>query len=80
MRFVFAYTNKDVDALNAELRQVRSERGELAGPDVRFEPKHGPGDFAPGDRVQFTDAANRLHIYNVKVNCLPPRSCGHRST
>ena len=30
-RFVFAYTNKDVDALNAELRQVRRDRGELGG-------------------------------------------------
>jgi Ti-type conjugative transfer relaxase TraA len=28
-RFVFAYTNRDVDALNAALRQVRRERGEL---------------------------------------------------
>ena len=37
-RFVFAYTNKDVDRLNAELRQVRVERGEL-GRDHRFETK-----------------------------------------
>ncbi len=61
---MFAYTNKDVDALNAELRQVRRDRGELAGPDVRFATKHGPADFAPGDRVQFTDTDKRLHIYN----------------
>lgn len=63
-RFVFAYTNKDVDALNAELRQVRRDRGELAGPDVRFDTKHGLTDFAPGDRVQFTATDKRLHIYN----------------
>jgi len=63
-RFVFAYTNRDVDALNAELRQVRREHGELAGPDIRFETKHGPADFAAGDRVQFTDTDKRLHIYN----------------
>jgi Ti-type conjugative transfer relaxase TraA len=63
-RFVFAYTNRDVDALNAELRQVRRDRGELGGPDIRFETKHGPADFAPGDRVQFTDTDKRLHIYN----------------
>src|SRR6202035_1093205 len=49
-RFVFAYTNRDVDALNAELRQVRRERGELTGDDARFETKHGKADFAPGDR------------------------------
>ena len=54
-RFVFAYTNRDVDALNAELRQVRRGRGELSGPEVELETKHGPAVFAVGDRVQFTD-------------------------
>ena len=33
-RFVFAYTNRDVDALNAELRQVLRNRDELSGPEV----------------------------------------------
>ena len=51
---MFAYTNKDVDRLNGELRAVRKERGEL-GRDHRFETKHGPSEFAVGDRVQFTD-------------------------
>jgi Ti-type conjugative transfer relaxase TraA len=55
MRFVFAYTNRDVDALNAELRRVRRERGELVGPEVQLETKHGEAAFAVGDRVQFTD-------------------------
>jgi hypothetical protein len=63
-RFVFAYTNADVSQLNADLRKVRRERGDLAGPDVRFETKHGLADFAVGDRVQFTDTDKRLHIYN----------------
>ncbi len=63
-RFVFAYTNADVSQLNAELRQVRRERGELASPDVRFETKHGAADFAIGDRVQFTDTDKKRHIYN----------------
>ena len=63
-RFVFAYTNADVSQLNAELRQVRRDRGELAGPDVRLETKHGAADFAVGDRVQFTDTDKRRHIYN----------------
>ena len=44
-RFVFAYTNNDVDALNAELRPVRRERGEL-GEDVGFETKHGEAAFS----------------------------------
>ena len=66
-RFVFAYTNVDVDALNAELRQVRRDRGELAGDDTRFETKHGAADFSPGDRVQFTDTRKFAGIYNGNV-------------
>ena len=62
-RFVFAYTNKDVDRLNADLRQVRAERGEL-GADYRFETKHGLHAFAVGDRVQFTDTLKGARIYN----------------
>ena len=62
-RFVFAYTNKDVDALNASLREVRRGRGGL-GEDVRLATKHGPADFAVGDRVQFTDTLRAAKIYN----------------
>jgi len=69
-RFVFAYTNVDVDALNAELRQVRRDRGELAGADTRFETKHGEADFAPGDRVQFTDTLKFARIYNGNVGTI----------
>jgi Ti-type conjugative transfer relaxase TraA len=68
-RFVFAYTNKDVDALNAGLRQVRKDRGEL-GEDVRLETKHGPADFAIGDRVQFTDTLRQAKIYNGNVGTI----------
>ena len=38
-RFVFAYTNRDVDTLNGELRQVRYQRGELPGPEIAFDTK-----------------------------------------
>jgi ATP-dependent exoDNAse (exonuclease V) alpha subunit len=69
-RFVFAYTNRDVDALNAELRQVRRERGELAGPEMRFETKHGEAEFAVGDRVQFTDTDKKARIYNGNVGTI----------
>ena len=62
-RFVFAYTNKEVDALNEALRAVRRERGEL-GQDHRFETKHGVAAFAVGDRVQFTDTLKAARIYN----------------
>ena len=61
---MFAYTNADVSLINAELRQVRRERGELASPDARLDTKHGAADFAVGDRVQFTDTDKRRHIYN----------------
>jgi len=62
-RFMFAHTNKDVDALNSELRQVRRERGEL-GPDHALATKHGEALFAVGDRVQFTDNLKGARIYN----------------
>ena len=69
-RFVFAYTNRDVDALNAELRQVRRDRGELAGADVRFETKHGRGGLRgrrPGAVHRHRQAA---HIYNGNVGTI----------
>jgi Ti-type conjugative transfer relaxase TraA len=69
-RFVFAYINKDVDTLNAELRAVRRERGELAGQDVQLETKHGMAAFAVGDRVQFTDTDKKRHIYNGNVGTI----------
>ena len=69
-RFVFAYTNCDVDALNAELREVRRARGELAGRDVPLETKHGRAAFAVGDRVQFTDTDKKLRIYNGNVGTI----------
>lgn len=62
-RFVFAYTNSEVDALNVALRGLYRARGGL-GPDVRLDTKHGPADFAVGDRVQFTATAKKLGIYN----------------
>jgi Ti-type conjugative transfer relaxase TraA len=62
-RFVFAYTNRDVDALNGELRAVRRERGEL-GVDHVFTTKQGEARFAVGDRVQFTDTLKGAGIYN----------------
>lgn len=63
-RFVFAYTNQDVDALNAALRQVRRERGELGEGEHTFATRHGELAFAVGDRVQFTDTLKRSRIYN----------------
>jgi ATP-dependent exoDNAse (exonuclease V) alpha subunit len=53
-RFVFTYTNADVDRLNADIRAVRKERGELVGDDRSFETKHGRADFSERDRIQLT--------------------------
>ena len=60
---MFAYTNKEVDALNAELRAVRKARGEL-GEDVRFDTKHGAASFAVGDRVQVTETLRAARLWN----------------
>ena len=65
-RFVFAYTNHDVDELNRTLRDARLQRGEL-GESTRFETKYGPVDLAERDRIQFTWTDKRLHIYNGQV-------------
>jgi Ti-type conjugative transfer relaxase TraA len=75
-RFVFAYTNRDVDTLNAELRQVRRTRGELTGADVELDTKHGPAAFAVGDRVQFTDTDKRRHIYNGNAGTITGLDAG----
>ena len=75
-RFVFAYTNKDVDAFNAELRGVWREHGELTGADVVFETRHGPLAFAVGDRVQFTDTLKAARLYNGNVGTLTGLDAG----
>ncbi len=44
-RFVFAYTNADVDALNRDIRALRKERSEL-GNDHILQTKDGPRETA----------------------------------
>jgi Ti-type conjugative transfer relaxase TraA len=63
-RFVFAYTNAEVATLNVALRGVRKARGELGVADASFETKHGRGDFATADRIQFTGTDKKLGINN----------------
>ena len=62
-RFVFAYTNADVAELNADIRAVRRERGEL-GPDQELPAADGKHVFATGDRMQFTGTDKARGIYN----------------
>jgi Ti-type conjugative transfer relaxase TraA len=67
--FVFAYTNRDVDALNADLRQARRDQGKL-GADHAFATAHGELLFAVGDRVQFTETRKTSRIYNGNVGTI----------
>jgi Ti-type conjugative transfer relaxase TraA len=62
-RFVFAYTNADVDLLNRDLRAVQRQRGVL-GEDKVFETAHGEQAFAAGDRFQFTATEKKRGIFN----------------
>ena len=62
-RFVFAYTNDDVNQLNAALRDVRKQRGEL-GEDHQFDHGAWPAAFAAGDRIQFTGTDKKAGIDN----------------
>ncbi|MFZ0020966.1 MAG: AAA family ATPase, partial [Acetobacteraceae bacterium] len=65
-RFVFAYTNDEVDRLNAALRAVRRERGEL-GEDRLLDTAHGRAAFAAGDRIQFTGTDKKAGIQNGRA-------------
>ncbi|HXA92871.1 MAG TPA: hypothetical protein VNU73_06455, partial [Steroidobacteraceae bacterium] len=55
-RFIFAYTNEQVDVLNRFAREVHRQRGALAE-DHTLATARGAAPFAVGDRVQFTDNA-----------------------
>ena len=52
-RFIIAYTNREVDELNAAARAARKERG-LLGEDVSLQTKDGPQSFATGDQIILT--------------------------
>lgn len=75
-RFVFAYTNADVDALNADLREVFRAQGGLSGSDVEFETRHGMRSFAVGDRVQLTDTDKRAGLYNGNAGTITAIDAG----
>jgi hypothetical protein len=58
-RFIFAYTNADVDKLNEFGRGLARHHGQL-GDDVKLKTSAGEVAFAKGDRIQFTgNAADR---------------------
>ena len=62
-RFVFAYTNDDVDRINHAIRGVRKERGEL-GEDHEFDTSRGKAAFAAGDRIQIIGTDKQRGLLN----------------
>lgn len=68
-RFVFAYTNADVKELNADIRAVRRDRGEL-GDDHMVLTAEGWQRFAEGDRLQFTGTDKKAGLYNGAVGTI----------
>ena len=68
-RFVFAYTNREVDELNCALREIRVLRGEI-GQGVPLQTNHGLAEFAEGDRIMFTGTDHRLKIYNGQAGTI----------
>ena len=63
-RLVFAYTNDDVIEINARLRAVRKERGELGKEEHEFKTNDGKKSFAKGDRIVFNTSDSRKGINN----------------
>jgi len=55
-RFVFANSNAEVAALNADLRALHRERGQL-GEDHLLYGTDGRANYAKGDRIMFTASA-----------------------
>jgi len=69
-RFVFAYTNEDVDRLNRAIRAVRRERGDLGNREHTFETKHGRSNFAVGDRIQLTGTDKPKGLLNGQAGSI----------
>jgi Ti-type conjugative transfer relaxase TraA len=69
-RFVFAYTNAAVATLNAAIRDVRKQRGELDGEEHQFDTKHGRLAFSAGDRVQFTGTDKKQDLHNAEAGTI----------
>jgi Ti-type conjugative transfer relaxase TraA len=63
IRFVYAQTNKEVNALNALLREKRQIRGEL-GEEQLFSSIRGDIMVATGERLQFYENDYKQAIFN----------------
>lgn len=60
---ILAHSNRDVQALNAAVRDARKERGELVG-ETRFQTERDGRDFAAGDRIVFLRNDSGLAVKN----------------
>jgi ATP-dependent exoDNAse (exonuclease V) alpha subunit len=73
-RFMFAFTNAEVDALNDFARGIFKQRGDL-GADREIQTAYGAKAFATGDRVLFsggggTAASRRAGLVNGNVGTI----------
>ena len=73
-RFMFAFTNAEVGALNDYARELHRQRGDL-GADHTLKTAAGEAIFAEGDRIQFTGngygkAAKRMGFTNGQVGTI----------
>ena len=77
---MFAYTNKDVAALNAHARALHEARGDLAE-DQTLKTAYGKAIFAAGDRIQFsgngrTQAERNAGLTNGRVGTIAALEIG----
>jgi hypothetical protein len=84
-RFMFAFTNAEVDALNDFARGIFKQRGDL-GADREIQTAYGAKEFATGDRVMFsgggrTAAEKRAGLINgnagtiTEIDTTGPKPC-----
>jgi len=62
-RFVYASTNKEVNALNQDIREIRLRRGEVTD-GIEVEAVRGKIEIGEGDRIQFHGNDRKAGIYN----------------
>lgn len=67
VRFAYARTNREVNALNEALREAARELGWLTGPEVTYAAARGEVTLAAGDRVQFRANDHEIGLYNGNV-------------
>lgn len=75
-RFVFAYTNAEVNQLNKAIREVRIREDILPREGVMFQTNHGRETFSVGDRIQLTDTDKRKGLLNGEMGTVTAVTSG----